>query len=66
MDRDKSTPEEPEESSEAETFEIPFSGEVRIPSAEKPPPAPPGKKIHRRRPLPPVDDRKPSDQRKPR
>lgn len=56
MSHDKSKREEPDESSAVESFEIPYAGEATIPSSEAPPPAPPGKKIHRRRPLPPVDD----------
>jgi len=53
---------EPEESSQAESFEISYAGEVTIPSAAEPPAAPPDKKIHRRRPLPPVADRTQPDQ----
>jgi hypothetical protein len=64
MSKDKSRP-EPEESSEAESFDIPYGGEVTIPSAEEPPAAPPDKKIHRRRPLPPVADRTQPDSHPP-
>jgi hypothetical protein len=41
---------------EATTMEIPSSGEVVVPATDEPPPAPPGKTIHRRRPLPPVKE----------
>lgn len=56
MSQDKSRP-EPETSADAESFDIPYAGEVTIPSTDEPPAAPPDKKIHRRRPLPPVADR---------
>ena len=59
MSKEKKGP-EPPEGDEGESFEIPYSGEVTIPLAEnpeEPPAAPPGKQIHRRRPLPPVADR---------
>lgn len=65
MSEEKTKPEEPEEGSEVEAFEIPYAGEVTIPAAEEPPAAPPGKKIHRRRRLPPVQDRPQPDERKP-
>lgn len=64
MSKDKSAP-EPDESAAAESFEIPFAGEVTIPSAEEPPAPPAGKKIHRRRPLPPVADRSQPDESEP-
>ena len=41
---------------EATTMEIPRTGEVVVPATAEPPPAPPGKTIHRRRPLPPVKE----------
>jgi hypothetical protein len=56
MSKDRSKLDEPEKSPAVESFEIPYAGEVTIPSSEVPPPAPPDKKIHRRRPLPPVED----------
>jgi len=59
-DENESKPES-EEGSKAEVFEIPYAGEVTIPSSEKPPAAPPDKKIHRRRPLPPVADHRPPE-----
>ena len=65
MSKEKTKPEEPEEGSEAEAFEIPYAGEVTIPAAEAPPTATPGKSIHRRRPLPPVKDPTQPDERKP-
>jgi len=63
---DKSRHEEPDETTEAESFEIPFAGVVRVPSADLPPAAPPDKKIPRRRPLPPVPDRTQPDDHKTR
>jgi hypothetical protein len=60
MSKDKSKLEskleEPEESSAVESFGIPYAGEITVPSSKVPPSAPPDKKIHRRRPLPPVAD----------
>jgi hypothetical protein len=56
MDKDKSKPDEPEESAEVESFDIPCSGEINIGGSEKPPAAPPNKKIHRRRRLPSVKE----------
>jgi hypothetical protein len=67
MEKDKSKrPEKREGPPEVESFEIPYAGEVTMPSSDKPPAAPPDKKIHRRRPLPPVDDCAPSDRHQPR
>jgi len=43
---------ERDDESEVDAFEIPASGEATIKSFDLPPPAPPGKKIPRRRPLP--------------
>ena len=39
------------------TVEIQCRGKVTVKTTETPPPAPAGKKIHRRRPLPPVADK---------
>ena len=49
-------PEAPEEGEDEATMEIPSPGEVVVPASDEPPPAPPGKTIHRRRPLPPVKE----------
>jgi len=56
MDKDKSKPDEPDEGAEVDSFDIPCSGEIKIPSSENPPAAPPNKKIHRRRRLPAVKE----------
>ena len=45
-----------ERKDEDDEIEIPPTGEATVETHEKPPPAPAGKTIHPRRPLPPVPD----------
>lgn len=44
-----------------EPMVIPLTGEAAPAATDEPPPAPPGKHIHRRRPLPPVPEKDDSE-----